>query len=90
MEKINVKAFALASASTFGIVSIVCALLFWIAPSFALSLSSKLFHGIDFIGIAKAGFSLSSAIIGLVFAVILGYLFGGLLALIYNKFATRF
>ena len=89
MEKINVKAFALASASTFGIVSIVCALLFWIAPSFALSLSSKLFHGIDLTGIAKAGFSLSSAIIGLVLAVILGYLFGALLAVLYNKFVPK-
>ena len=89
MEKINVKAFALASASTFGVVSIVCALLFWIAPAFALNLFNNVVHGIDLTSITKTSFSLSSAIIGLILAIILGYLLGALLAVFYNKFAAK-
>lgn len=86
MEKLNVKAFALASASTFGITSVVCALLFWIAPAFTLGLFNNLMHGVDLASIAKTGFSLSNAVIGFVLAVVLGYLFGALLAVLYNKF----
>ena len=90
MEKLNVKAFALASASTFGIVSVVCALLFWIAPAFSLGLFNNMMHGIDLASIAKTSFSLSSALVGLILAVILGYLGGALIALLYNKFVSKY
>jgi len=89
MEKLNVKAFALASASTFGIASVVCALLFWIAPAFSLGLFNNMMHGIDLASIAKTSFSLSSALVGLILAVILGYLGGALIALLYNKFVSK-
>lgn len=89
MEKLNVKAFAFASASTFGIASVVCALLFWAAPAFALGLFSNLVHGIDLTSIAKTGLSLSNALVGLILAMVLGYLFGALIALLYNRFTTK-
>ncbi len=85
IQKLNVKAIALASALVGGILYILCALLSWISPNSIVNLGNYLAHSIDLTKIMRTSITLSSTIIGLVLTLILAYLIGGLFAWIYNK-----
>ena len=67
------------------IVSLLCAILFVIAPEITLNLANNIFHGIDLTQIAKASVSLGGVIIGLVVAFVVGFVSGWIFAVIYNK-----
>lgn len=85
--KHDVNATGIALALTFGIISIVCLSLVLIAPSFALSLFSSFMHGIDLTKIAITPSLGGRTLLGLIIAVVGGYLIGAIFATIYNKFA---
>ena len=85
--KLNVNATSLALSTVFGIVFIICAVLFWIAPAFTLNLADYLVHGIDLSSIAETDVNFTSSLMGLILSVIIGYLIGYLFAITYNKFA---
>ena len=84
--KLNTKLFALATGITTTIFSLVCAILFWLAPQISLTIFNSLFHGIDLTKIAKNDLTFGSVILGLIISFIIGYLFGLLLTIFYNKF----
>jgi len=84
--KLNVNTVGLTTGIVAGIASIVCAILFWIAPAFTLNLFGSLFHGIDLSKITTT-LSFGRFSLGLIVSVILGYLVGALFAFVYNKIA---
>ena len=67
------------------IISLICAILFAIAPEFIMSLGNNLFHGLDLTQIAKSSISWSRVIIGIIEVFIIGFIGGWLFAVIYNK-----
>ncbi|MEK6952104.1 MAG: DUF5676 family membrane protein [Nanoarchaeota archaeon] len=85
--KHDVNATGIALALTLGILSIVCLLLVLIAPSFALSLFGSFMHGIDLTKIAVTPSLSGKTLLGLIVAVVGGYIIGAIFAAIYNKFA---
>ena len=85
--KHDVNATGMALALTFGVISIICLLLVLIAPSFALSLFGSFMHGIDLTKIAIAPSVSGRTLLGLIVAVVGGYIIGAIFATIYNKFA---
>lgn len=84
-QKLNIKAFALASALICGIVYIICALFSWINPELLIKISNYLFHSIDLTQIKSTEITLLSTIIGLIITTIFAYIIGGLFAWMYNK-----
>ncbi len=74
--------FALGIVSA--IISLVCAILFAIAPEFILSLGNNLFHGLDLNQIAKNSISWGGVILGLIEVFIIGFIGGWLFGVIYN------
>ena len=66
------------------IVSLLCAILFWIAPETSLNLANNIFHGIDLAQIAKASISLGGVIIGLIVAFVVGLVSGWVFWAIYK------
>ena len=82
---INVKFAAYASGITGGIVSLVCAFFYYIAPSGTLKVGNYLMHGIDLTMIAKQDMSFQKVIIGLIVAVILSAFIGAVFSYMYNK-----
>ena len=85
VQKLSVKGVALAFAIVWAGWYAACALLFLVAPSFALSLVNYFFHGIDLTIIAKTGMDIGSVVIGLVVSVIFAYASGAVFAALYNK-----
>ena len=85
--KLNVNTIGLTTGIVAGIASIVCAVLFWIAPAFTLNLFGSLTHGIDLSKIATTTLSFGRFLLGFIVSVILGYLVGALFAFVYNKVA---
>ena len=86
MAKLDVKGIANSLAIVTGIVYIICIVLLWISPSFAVIAGNYLFHGIELQDITVArgiGFSIISLILGVIVTWVLGYGF----AAIYNKYA---
>ena len=69
----------------FAIISLICAILFAIAPEFIMSLANNLFHGLDLTEISKGSISWSGVIIGIIEVFIIGFVGGWLFAVIYNK-----
>ena len=69
-----------------GIVYLACAILVVIMPTWTVNVFSALFHGIDITEIARASVPLTTAILGLVEIIVMGYLVGWLFAVVYNKF----
>lgn len=87
-DKLNIKKVSLSLATVSGILYVLCAILFAIAPQTALSLSKDLFHGIDITQIAK-NTTLEGTIIGFVEIIVLSLLVGWLFAVIYNYLSTK-
>ena len=69
--------------------SLLCAILFWIAPEITLNLANNVFHGIDLTQIAKSSLSLGGVIIGLLVTFIVGFISGWIFAVIYNKIMVK-
>ena len=84
-EKIKPKAAGYALASVAGIVSLTCLLLVLIAKEFTINLFGAIFHGIDLSQIAADNITVSSAVLGFVEVVVIGFILGWLFAVIYNK-----
>ncbi|MBS3092663.1 hypothetical protein J4466_04555 [Candidatus Pacearchaeota archaeon] len=83
-EKLNPKKVALSLASVSGIISIVCALLIFIAPETITKLFGAIFHGIDVSKIATTP-TLTGAILGIIEVIVIALIAGWLFAVIYNK-----
>ena len=83
-EKLSAKRVSLSLAVTTGIISILCALLIAIAPQFTIKFFGAIFHGIDISQIEKT-MTFSSAITGVIAAIIVALTVGWLFATIYNK-----
>ena len=83
----DVNAMGIALALTFGIVSVVCLLLLLAAPEFTLSLFGSFMHGIDLTSIAVTPTIGGKTLLGLIMAVVGGYVIGVIFAALYNKFA---
>ena len=85
MEKLKPKIVGYALAIVAGIVSLACLLLILAAKEFAISLFGAMFHGIDLSQIITENITIVSAVLGLVEAVVIGFVFGWLFAVVYNK-----
>ena len=84
-EKLNVKRTANALAVTAGIISLVCYILILIAPVGTVSFFGAIFHGIDMSKIAVESVSVGNGLLGVIEAIILGWIIGWLFAKIYNS-----
>ncbi len=82
---INIKFAAYASGLTGGIVSLVCAFFYYIAPTGTLKAGNYLAHGLDLTMIARQDMSFQRVIIGLIIAVILSAFIGAIFSYVYNK-----
>ena len=71
-------------AVTVGIVSLVCYILILVAPAGTISFFGAIFHGIDISSITKT-ISLAYGLLGVVEAIVLGWIIGWLFAKIYNS-----
>jgi len=83
-DKLNTRRVANSLAITAGIFSLACALLILMAPAFTVNLFGAIFHGIDLSQISKTA-TLGSSILGIIEAMILGWIAGWLFAVVYNK-----
>lgn len=86
MENINVKASGLAFAIVSTILSLLCALSYWLFPNLTIGYFNYIVHGIDITPLTTRSISLSNVLIGLVIVFISAYLIGALLAITYNYF----
>ena len=86
MENINVKTSGLSLAILSTLLSLLCALSYWLFPSLTISYFNYIVHGIDITLITTRSISLSNVLIGLVIVFISAYLIGALFAVIYNYF----
>ncbi len=84
VDNLSPKKVANSLALTAGIISLVCALLVLLAPSFTVSLFGAIFHGVDLSQISKTA-TIGSSVIGIIEVIILGWIAGWLFAKIYNK-----
>lgn len=84
-ENLSQKRVALTLAIISGMLYIVCAVLFAVAPELTLKFFSKIFHGIDITRIASTTIPLSSTLIGFAEIVVFSLIVGWLFAVIYNK-----
>ncbi len=83
-EKLKPKVFALSLAGVSGIVYIICAVLFAIAPKPTLGLFRDMFHGIDITKIARDGVPFGNTVAGFFEVVVLSLVVGWLFAAVYN------
>lgn len=86
-RKKDINATGLSLALTFGIISLICLILVFISPSFALTLFGSFMHGIDMTKIAIIPVFSWITVRGFAVALIGGYAIGIIFAAIYNKFA---
>lgn len=78
-------------ANALGVVSgaawIVCSLFVALFPGFSMSLSQALVHGLDLLPLGTWQLTFTNFLSGLVISVISGWLFGWVLAWMYNRFS---
>ncbi|MBS3083843.1 hypothetical protein J4423_03495 [Candidatus Pacearchaeota archaeon] len=84
-ERLNEKKVANTLAVTAGIISLVCYILILIVPVGTISFFGAIFHGIDLSKIAVESISIGNGLLGVVEAIILGWIIGWLFAKIYNS-----
>ena len=87
-ERLSVKRTANALAVTAGIISLVCYLLILITPAGTVNFFGAIFHGIDMSKIAVESVSIGNGMLGVIEAIILGWIMGGLFAKIYNSMSA--
>ena len=85
MENINVKTSGLSLAILSTLLSLLCALSYWLFPSLTISYFNYIVHGIDITQIITTSISLGSIVIGLIEIIIYAYITGALFAWVYNK-----
>ncbi len=85
VDNLSQKRVANTLAVTFGIVSLICYILILITPAGSVSLFGSIFHGIDINKIAVDSVSISNGLLGVLEAIILGWVIGWLFAKVYNK-----
>ena len=85
VDNLSPKRTANALAITVGIISLICFIFILIAPSGTVSLFGAIFHGIDMNKIAVESISIGNGLLGVLEAVVLGWVVGWLFAVIYNK-----
>ncbi|MBS3074759.1 hypothetical protein J4447_04910 [Candidatus Pacearchaeota archaeon] len=85
-DRINASRFGLSFGIAGGIISLICGILLAIAPSFTISLFGAIFHGIDLSQIASKSVGIGGIILGIIEVFIIGYIFGWLVGVFYNKF----
>lgn len=79
--------FAKALALVSGAGWVVCFLFVALFPGFSLTLSRNLMHGLDISVLGNWQLTVNNFISGLVVMIISGWLFGWVLAWVYNKLA---
>ena len=90
MEKLNKNAFGLTLASTSGIIYLICAVLYSIAPSLTINYGNYIFHGLDISSIITKQIAFTDTLIGLILITISGYLAGVLFATLSNYFNNKY
>ncbi|MBI4144387.1 hypothetical protein HY486_04015 [Candidatus Woesearchaeota archaeon] len=85
MEKINQDALVKAVTGTTGILYVICALLFYVAPAKALGWIAPVLHGIDITKIAAQNLTFSSFLIGLIEVLVISAVIAYVFAKIYNR-----
>jgi len=84
-DPLNPRVVSLSLAFVFGIVYLVCALLFVLFPIGMMFATSTMFHGFDMMAIARTNtIGFGNVLFGLIEIIILGLLIGWLFAVIYN------
>ena len=86
MENINVKASGITFALVSTILSLLCALSYWLFPNILIRYFNYITHGIDITPITTRSISLINVLIGLVIVFISAYLIGILFGIVYNYF----
>lgn len=81
--KLNANAFGLSAAATVAILWVLCSLIVVIMPGISMNMSGYMMHT-DFTGM-QWDMHITGFIGGLVIWAIFAYVFGWLLALIYNR-----
>ena len=89
VEKLNTKVVSFSLAIISGIMYVLCALLFAIAPQTTLNLFKDMFHGIDITKIASTPVSFGSNITGFIKIVVFSLIVGWLFATIYNYLLNK-
>lgn len=87
--KHNLSATANATALTVGIVYLVCAFSVLLVPDLVLGIARTWFHGVSLTEVASAGITPGSFVLGLVSAMVGGWVLGYLFAYFYNLFARK-
>ncbi|MDP1695975.1 MAG: DUF5676 family membrane protein [archaeon] len=83
---LSYRKIAIALSTTAGILYILCAALFVIAPNFFLNIVKDIFHGIDITQIAQSSVSFSSTVIGFIEIIIYSLIASWLFVWAYNEF----
>ena len=89
MEKLDGKIVAKTLAVVFGIIYILCVILFTVAAQGTLNLFSYMFHGVDITKIAATSLSFGGALIGFIETIVLSYAIGWVFAVVYNKLQKK-
>ena len=84
-DKLSPKRTANALAITAGIVSLICYILILVAPAGTVSFFGAIFHSIDLSKISTEPVSIWYGLLGIIEAIVLGWIIGWLFARIYNK-----
>lgn len=85
VENLSPKRVANTLAVTMGVVSLACYIFILINPSWSVSFLGAIFHGIDLGKIATSQTSIGYGLLGVLEAIILGWIIGWLFAITYNK-----
>ena len=88
-EKLNTKVVSFSLAIISGIVYILCAIFFAIAPQGTLNVFKYIFHGIDITKIAGTPVSFGNTLIGFVGIILFSLIIGWLFATIYNYLLNK-
>ncbi len=87
-EKLNSRVVALSLAGVSGIVYVVCAALFAIAPEATIGAYADMFHGVDLRQIARTSVTLRGTILGFAEIIVSSLVIGWLFTAFYNYLLT--
>jgi len=88
-DKLNPKIVSMSLASVAGIVYILCAIFFAIAPLTTLSFFKDIFHGVDLTQLARTTISFGNTVAGFVEIVVSALVTGWMFAVMYNYLLTK-
>ncbi|MBS3051940.1 MAG: hypothetical protein J4428_01025 [Candidatus Aenigmarchaeota archaeon] len=90
MNKLNPNKIGLTTATAFGVLYIVCVILFLLVPNQALTWASYMMHGIDITKISMPTRISGTTAIGFIEVLLLGYSAGFLFGSVYNFVDKKF